>query len=204
MELNAIIDRGVNTALTRRLGLGADATVALMPELAAVLPIGSQPEMDYHLGWRKYMSSGSIAAGGAATFASVAIVLPRGSNVLCVVEWVWLGPTAAEIFVSGSINAANPLTTVVGAQVRDTLQPATKPGVAGVSTQAIASIGSGGGGLYNNTFEPEALFPLIMRPSLQAGTTLDGYLFQASVANQAFDFCVLYRERMLNEQENVL
>lgn len=64
--LNEVLDRGISTALQRRLGLSALATVALMPELAPTIDIGPQPEILYNLGWRQYQHTLSLAAVGAA------------------------------------------------------------------------------------------------------------------------------------------
>lgn len=201
--LNEIVDRGLNTALTRRLGLGPDATVSLMPELAAVLPIGSQPEMDFHMGWRKYIASFAIGAGGAATFGTLQFRMPRGANVLALIESVWFDG-GGSIRGSGIIGTTD-LATVLGAQGRDTIQPATKPGVCVLSVGTPADAGFGGGLVYSSAsnFMPPA-FPLVVRPSLIAGTALDGYTFQVATANTAVAVCVAYRERMLNDQENVL
>lgn len=201
--LYAIPDRGINIAFERRLGLqNPDATLSLSPELSAVIPIDSS-ELQYHLGWRRYMSSGNIAAGGAATFATVQYRMPRTANTVAVIEGVWFGTTAAEVVVSGIISTTDQA-TLIGAQVRDTREPATKPGSGIVSTTAGGQNAIGGGGVYSiqsNVLPP--IFPLIVLPSTIApATNLDGYSFQAQTANQAYDFCIVYRERTLNDQEN--
>lgn len=207
--LNQVVDRGINTALTRRLGLTPDATVALMPELAPTLNIGPVPEIEYHLGWRKYMAAATIAAD-AVNFGTLRIRIPRVTTqgVICIVDGVYMVNTAgaasgAQIKVAGSIGTTD-LATILGAQARDTLQPATKPGTAVVSVAAAADQGVGGGGLYGSWNMGESpIFPLVMRPSLIAGTALDGYQFQYFVTNQSVDVCIVYRERTLNDQENV-
>ena len=211
--LNAVVDRGINTALTRRLGLPSDATVSLMPELAPTLQLGALPEMDFHMGWRKYMTSGNQPAGGAATFATFQFRMPRptgpGAQTILVIENVYMSNTppplvAQQIKVAGLI-ATTDLTVALGAQVRDTLQPASRPGVTLVSRGTTADIGIGAGTAYNTFAQRsnEAVFPLVVRPSLIAGTALDGYIFQFDVANVDVNFGLVWRERTMNDQENV-
>lgn len=204
IQLNSIVDRGINTALTRRLGLLADATVSLMPELAPTLALQSMPEMDFHMGWRKYMVSGSVPAL-AGNQGTVRIRMPRSATVLCIIEAFWMGNTPAdEITIAGIINTVD-LATLLGAQVRDTIQPATKPGVCAVSSEARPNNGFGGGCIMRADAVPVApVFPLILRPSLIPGSQLDGFEFQRLTVNAAMDFTLLYRERVLNDQENVV
>ena len=54
MGLNEIVDRGVNGAVNRRLGITSLSTLSLTPELSAILPLPDQPEIVYNLGYRRY------------------------------------------------------------------------------------------------------------------------------------------------------
>lgn len=99
IQLNEVIDRGVNTALQRRLGLSALATVSLMPELAPTIDLGPQPEILYNLGWRQYQHTLSIAAVAAQRAHSrFRIVSGTGAKVLVVLEAIWLAGNGAGQF----------------------------------------------------------------------------------------------------------
>lgn len=87
--LNSVVDRGINTAIQRRLGLGADATLSLMPELAVTMDLGNQSEIMYNLGWRRYAHSLTTAqsAGNRSRFRLRVVPTPTGSpGVLVVLE----------------------------------------------------------------------------------------------------------------------
>lgn len=101
MQLNEVIDRGVNTAVQRRLGLGAQATLSLMPELSVGLDLGPQPEILYNLGWRLYQHNLSIAAVGAARAHSRFRIIPSGgvARVVIVLESIDVEGNGAGNFV---------------------------------------------------------------------------------------------------------
>lgn len=209
IQLNAIVDRGINVALSRRLGL-TDTSVSLMPELGPVLSVGAPwlPEMDYHLGWRRFAAAGNIPAL-AANFPTVNIRMPRNANIVCVVEGFWgagaagAALTTPEVTVSGIVNTTD-FAAISGGGGRDTRMPASKPGVCVVSTAATANQGLNFCGYTLPTNVMPSWYPLILTPSLIAGSQLDGYSFQLQQANVSFDWMIWYRERVLNDQENVI
>lgn len=98
MQLNEVVDRGVNTAIQRRLGLSAEATVSLMPELAPTIELGPMPEIQYNLGWRRYAHCLSIAAGAAARPHLRFRVVPN-ANVLVALERLIVEGNGASNFV---------------------------------------------------------------------------------------------------------
>lgn len=201
-QLGAILDRGLTDALQRRWLVRDDMSLSLTPELTCVVPVNTD-EMLYHMGWRRYMASATIGAL-AANSAVVQLRIPRGSNIICVIEGIGFFGPATEIVVSGIVSVSD--LTLLGAQVRDTLQTATKPGTAIPSQTVAAAPGTGGGGILSTASGAvnPPIFPLVIRPSLNAGVALDGYQFASTTVNQAFDICLTWRERMLNDQENSL
>jgi len=200
--LNNVVDRGINVALSRRLGLG-DTNVSLMPEIAPVIPIDA-PEMAYHLGWRRYMTGGSIAAGGVGQNAILQFRLPNRSNIIAVVEGAFMFSTAgAATFLEMTIAMglfATDLAIPFAGQPRDTRQP-FNTGSLQVSGTTAAPVG---GMLFHPSVPTFPLFPIILFSSVNAtpqSLSLNGFTIQAVLGNQQADIGVLWRERILNEQE---
>jgi hypothetical protein len=111
--LNEVIDRGVSTALQRRLGLSALATVALMPELAPTIDLGPQPEILYNLGWRQYQHSMSLAAVAAArAHVRFSVRTDPFTTALVVLEGIYVegNGTSNFVFVDLLGSSVTPLT----------------------------------------------------------------------------------------------
>lgn len=202
-QFGTIFDRGISEAVGRRLGLG-DTSLSLMPELAVTLALESMPEMMWHLGWRRLMASGTAAAV-AASFATVQIRMPKNTNSLCVIEACYMrGPASAEIVVNG-VNTATELANPASLQTRDTLGLSHVGGNCFVSHTAAVTNGTQGGGIYNSQADvPAAFFPLILRPEKGVALEINAWQFQFTTVNVAVDYCLVYRERIVNDQENAV
>lgn len=199
--LNEVVDRGVNVALSRRLGL-QDTSVTLMPELAPVMQLPAE-ELMYHMGWRRYMVNGSVGAVVGQS-GIVQFRMPKNSNLMALIESFTVGgptqPLANQIAVSGFVGNTDLATVITGGQPRDTRQP-FKPGTCILSE--TTQVGFTAGAFFYTTAQLSgALFPLIIL-SAPDSSRIDGYTFQLATQNLAFDWTIVYRERILNDQENV-
>lgn len=205
--LGAIFDRGLNTALERRFLIRDDLGFNMMPELAAVVPIDS-PELQFHLGWRKWQVSRHIAAV-AAQAARFQVRMPdasAGGNSIAILEGVSVGvPSTTTITASFGYGPGNvDLGTVVsGANMpRDGRQG---QGAGQVGSSLVTSLTTSAALLANFGLEvlcpanvTTALFPPMFPFIMVPGNSL---LFGAATVNQDVTFILTFRERMLNDGE---
>lgn len=196
-QFGQLQDRGTTKALQVRFSLSPDYTLSLTPEVGAVIPL-DMPELLFHQGWRRYQSAGTITAG-VGNAARIQLRNPVGSNIITIVEaFVFFASVALE-FVEAQMSppVVADLTTIFGSSPRDYRQPNGKPGLCVVSGQqgAALSINTMIAGAPASTLGSMPGMPLELFPG-------DGVQFSSETLNQAVDFGILYRERVLQEQEN--
>src|SRR5262245_17930602 len=207
LMLNDVVDRGINVAVSRRLGIGPDATLSLLPELGINMVLPSE-ELLYHMGWRRYQKASSAAAVAAQAWHS-RLRNPDGSGIIVIVDAVLLSTTGAAgmtIDYSPIVGATLDLGTIdtsgVGAVPRDNRQ--TIP-TAFISSNAVIS--------HETTTTPLANTGLQFRmgqnaPFLVPGgpwivLPRTGAQFDSQQLNQDVSCTWFWRERPLNDQENV-
>lgn len=195
----SVTDRNLAFALSKRWQVTEDLGISMGPEL---MPVVSLPveEMWYHLGWNRYASAGTITAL-AANFARVRIRMPTAANIICVVESIFFfAAVPLEFTIAEVASGAVDLTSVIGGMPRDTRQVQGKPGTCVVSAQPGGQLPISGVafGYPANNPQPAPALPLFLIP----GQATVAYDFGIQTANQAVDFCITYRERMLNEAES--
>ena len=212
MQLNEVIDRGVNTAVQRRLGLGAQATLSLMPELSVGMDLGPQPEILYNLGWRLYQHNMNIAAVAAARAHSRFRVIPSGgvARVLVVLEGIWVEGNGATNFVHvdllGTL-AADLTNPFPNHQARDFRQNNAGGSLTNGSSVVLSTVVDGtastlgvffsGGvpsGLNPNAFPIPGIEGVCLTNGMGVEVDFDGLNAPAIVTYR-------WRERIINDQE---
>jgi len=201
MELNALTDRGTSDAYSRRFGLTAQFGMALAPELFAVAYPGEYPELFYHQGWRRWQVGVPIAAV-AAQAGKFQIRNPDASSSLVVVEKIVVSMTAAtEIKGDFGYGPGNvDLATIAGThEFRDGRQVPSGKGLAIVShtTEVPALVAFA----VNAVFAGNAPFELPGAPWVMVpGNVLT---FAVTALNTILFYNIVWRERRLQDQENV-
>lgn len=201
MELNALTDRGTSDAYSRRFGLPASATLSLAPELFPVASIGDYPELLYHQGWRRWQA-GTQQGAVAAQFSSISIRVPDAAQVLTIVEGIFLssGGAATDFNADFGYGPGNvDLATVLLAEFRDGRQRPSGNSQTIISRGTLvaspASLAFQLSSPANTPFTVPGA-PWVLVPGNAMSLT-------CLTANAAMDFCVVYRERKLQDQENV-
>jgi len=199
-QYGAITDRGISNALQKRFGVDPSLNLSLMPEFSAGFTFPSD-ELFYHLGWRRWSVASNIAAV-AAQSGRAQIRVPDAANVLVVVESVLITvAAAAEItaqyaYGPGNIELATINNSVMPRDGR--MRPAG--GTISIISQTtsavfVTQIGIDMAILANTpTYLPGA--PWVMLP----GNLL---IFGNTAVNSSMNYTMTFRERMLNDQENV-
>jgi hypothetical protein len=199
-QFGDIPDRGISTALQRRLGVDPSLTLSLMPELAAMMALPSD-ELLYHMGWRRYSLRLSLAAV-AANAGIIRMRMPPGTNLIAIVERVltWSG-AAIEVGSSMTSGAGNLTTVVAGGLPRDTRQnDGTNLAIGSTLVCSTDSIGLQVGTSSDMPALANVAVDLPQLPTiLTPGFALNCFTQQL---NQAVNWTVVWRERILNDQEN--
>jgi len=202
--LNEVVDRGINVAVSRRLGIG-DTGLSLLPELGINMVLPSD-ELLFHMGWRRYQRG--VAQGAVAAQApTVKLRNPLNSNILALVEAIVVtnngGAAAVKIEFGYQLSPATDFANFPDlAMIRDSRQSAPANFVFSncvVSHETNATPFVTGGMAFripaNVPFSlPGA--PWIVMPGFAVIVGQD-------VLNQALDVQIIWRERILNDQENV-
>lgn len=199
-QYGALADRGTTRALQTRFGLSPDYTLNLSPEVQAVV-VMDMPEILWHQGWRRY-SRGFQCAGVAAQNSQVRIGLQAPSSTLMVLERVIVGCAAATTqftYNTGTAVGSTSLGTLVTntAAFRDGRFPFGVP-EAQTSLTTTAGPFTVSGTLFDvlaNTMIDLPGGPWILVP----GSTLT---VQDQTVNQSMEVTFVWRERILQEQEN--
>jgi hypothetical protein len=209
--LNEVIDRGVNTAIQRRLGLGALATLSLMPELATTLDIGPQPEIQYNLGWRLYQHNLSLAAVAAARAHSrFRVTSSPGTRVIVVLERLTLEGNGASNFAFVDLlgtSAADLTNPFPNHQARDFRQNNAGGSLTNGSQVILSTVVDGTaatlGVFWQGTVPPGTQAGYIDVPGIKDVCLTNGMGVQVDFAglNQPAILTWQWRERIINDQE---
>jgi hypothetical protein len=206
-RLNDIVDRGINAAVSRRLGL-PDTGLSLMPELAPTFDLETMPELRYGVGWKRWTKGTTIpalAANNAQIRFQVPATTAPAPPVICIIESIVLSALVAmEIVGRLDLTGFTDLVTVITANLKmDTRQPQVDS-FTHVSIDKLAAISSTGIDFILGVNTPTPVpggpwiltsniaSPIASPPSLSIGSLL---------ANTALTFQCTYRERTLNDAE---
>lgn len=205
--LNEVVDRGINVAVQRRLGLSSLATLSLMPELATTLDLGPQPELIYNLGWRR-MGHFLNLAQTVGQRGHWRFRVQQKVNALVVLEGIFADgdTTTSKVFIDvGSFSAdlANPFPIHVGRDFRQA-NPSGTLANGSVVTLSTAIDGTAATlGVYGTWNVPgtETGVPLPGTVDLVLADGL-GIEVDCQNVNQPLNIAVYWRERRLNDQED--
>jgi len=200
--LNDVVDRGINVAVSRRLGLLPDATLSLLPELGINMVLPSD-ELLYHMGWIRWTRGVNVAAV-AAQFGVSRMRNPANSNIMSLIEGVLLTAAGTSKFDLDLITGANSdfATVDLSAIPRDARarDPNSTRAANCIISHETNGVGVTAAGMQftilanTPTFIP--VTPLILRP-------FSAYVIGNNTVNTAYDLTWIWRERILNDQENV-
>lgn len=196
--LGQLQDRGTSKALQTRFSLSPDYTLNLSPELAAVVPF-DMPELLQPQGWRRFQKGGQIAAV-AAQNGQVRIGNPSTTQQLVVCEDIRVSAGATTNFTGlmGTAIGSTNLGALFGTpQFRDSRLPFAGSSIEISGTQTAAPFAA-------SMFLLDALASTVLIVPgapwiLVPGGTLT---IQCQLVNTAFNFCIVWRERIIQEQEN--
>lgn len=205
IQLNEVVDRGINIAVSRRLGL-ADQSLSLLPELGVNMLLPAD-ELLFHMGWRRHQRAATQAAV-AAQAAIVKLRNPASSNVMVLLERVIVSAGAGVFIETGTstLGDTTDLATLVtpGTVNRDTRQATalSSGGCNAIISQTTSAVAlTTGGSIFriavaNTAYElPGAPWILVPGTSFQIGD---------SQLNDKLEYTFYWRERILNDQENSL
>lgn len=215
IALNQIVDRGISTAVQRRLGLGGDATLSLMPELAVTMDLGPQSEILYNLGWRRYAHSLTLAQVAAQRnhYRFRVVPNPAGSpGVVVVLESICIdAATSAGQFVlvdllgTATTDQANPFPNHAALDYRmvnvgGSLTQGSSVIVSDENSGTAATLGVFYSGAIPGQGNP-FFIPGIAGVCLTGGM---GVQVDLNNINVGSNIQFVWRERMLNDQERAI
>lgn len=193
-------DRGWVRAAQTRFGMPPDYDLSLMPEVALTIAFEA-PEMLWHQGWRRY-SRGFQVGAVAAQNGQARIGLQSTSTSILVLEKVVVSTAGAAgqvTYNTGTAIGSTSLGTIVAntAAFRDGRFPFGIPDAQTSLTTTAAPFTVSGTLLDFLANTPIELpgGPWVLTP----GTTLT---IQDQIVNQSLDITFVWRERILQEQEN--
>lgn len=205
MQYGQLADRGTVKALQTRFSLSPDFTLNLSPELAAVIPL-EMPELFFQQGFRRWQKATAIAAlaanRGQSQFRQRDPTAAIPGTQLIVLERIIVACNAAtQVGLTFSYGPATAdLATAVGGTLsaRDgRMTPAN------ADPNVVMTTGTTAG-----AYAPQALdVPLLASTPFEVpgGPWIlfpgNSVLVEASVVNQAFFATYVWRERIIQEQE---
>lgn len=213
--LNQIVDRGISTAIQRRLGLGGDATLSLMPELAVTMDLGPQSEIQYNLGWRRYAHSLTLAQVAAVRnhYRFRIVANPAGSpGVVVVLESIAIDAASTagqfvlvDLLGSVATDLANPFPNHQALDYRmlnagGSLTQGSSVILSDENSGTAATLGVFYSGAIPGQGTP-FFIPGIVGICLTGGM---GVQVDTSNINVGSNIQFVWRERMLNDQERAV
>lgn len=196
MSYGALGDRGTIDALVRRWQLDPSYGFNMSPEVEAGVSLGEFPELQWHMGWKRY----------AVTFnqAAVAAQVGRGqirnpkSDLMVIVEKVVVSCTAATEMVM-ALGGSPDLATTYAAKPLDFRNPAGSTAIVSSDTNAVEVTASlDRQAILASTPSLFNVFPVIL-----VGVN-SALIWDIRVVNTALDCTVVWRERRMSDAESTL
>jgi len=204
---NEILHGRFNRALQRGFGIKGHPPVRqLGGEIMPIIAISSGRETLALESWSRFMASATVAANAANTDA-FRLRVPRGSNVIAVVEKLMVSTSVAgevDVSVVEGTSQANDLATIIAVSPLDQRQNPLAVSVASIQNVTV------GAPVVNGRFFTEVnksvdliLFENQEIPLIPLSTATGDALIQVTttVANLAFTAWVIWRERYLEDME---
>lgn len=197
MGYGGLGDRGTTDALVRRYQLEPNYTFNLSPEVVATASLGDMPEIRYHMGWMSYQRVLTVGPV-AAQFGRVQL-RAASFGIMVIVERI-LVSTSVAIDVNVALGGAPDLGGSAQRGVaRDLRQPASfSTAIMSSDTNAVAVSPS-----YFDGFGAANIGVEVAGAPWIFTDVNDAIILSVGPVNTGFSCTMVWRERRMNDQENV-